>query len=89
MNPIAYFLKLLAIIFGTLFALRFLFVLVNRLPGVVLALSLIAIMVFSFAYYKGGFRAIGIHSRKASAILVIASILLLIISTGILMNIDN
>lgn len=87
MNPIAYFLKLLAIIFGTLFALRILFVLVNRLPGVVLALSLVAIMIFSIAYYKGGFDAIGIRSRKASAIAIIAAILLLIISTGILVNI--
>lgn len=87
MNPVAYFLKLIFIIFGTLFALRILFILVNRQPGVVVALSLIAIMIFSIAYYKGGLRAIGIRSRKASAIAIVAAILLLIISTGILMNI--
>ena len=87
MNPIAYFLKLLAIAFGTLFALRILFVLVNRLPGVVLALSIVAIMFFSIAYYRGGFHSIGIRSRKASAIAIITAILLLIISAGILVNI--
>ncbi|MEX2416290.1 MAG: hypothetical protein WD424_09100 [Paenibacillaceae bacterium] len=87
MNPVAYFLKLIVIIFGTLFALRILFILVNRVPGVVVALSLIAIMSFSIAYYKGGFRAIGIRSRKASVIAIIAATLLFIISTGILMNI--
>jgi|GEM_PF-1856521 uncharacterized membrane protein len=87
MNPVAFFLRLIFIIFGTLFALRILFVLVNRLPGVVVALSLIAIMIFGMAYYKGGFHAIGIRSRKASAIAIIAATLLFIISTGILLNI--
>jgi hypothetical protein len=88
MKSVVFFLKLIVIIFGTLFALRILFILVNRQPGVVVALSLIAIMIFSIAYYKGGFRAIGIRSRKTSAIAIIAAILLFMISTGILMNID-
>jgi hypothetical protein len=87
MKPVVFFLRLFLIIIATLFSLRILFVLVNRLPGVVVALSIIAIMIFSLAYYKGGFQAIGIHSRKASAIAIIAAVILLIISTAILFNI--
>lgn len=87
MKSVLFFLKLLLIIFITLFAMRILIVLVNRLPGVVVALSLIAIMIFSIAYFKGGFRAIGLRSRKASGIAIIIAALLFIISTGILMNI--
>ncbi|MEX1031287.1 MAG: hypothetical protein WDZ91_14770 [Paenibacillaceae bacterium] len=87
MKSVLFFIKLILIIFVTLFALRILFILVNRQPGIVVALSIIAIMIFSLVYYKGGFRAIGLRSRKASGIAIIAATLILIISTGILMNI--
>lgn len=87
MKSVLFFIKLILIIFVTLFALRILFILVNRQPGIVVALSIIAIMIFSLVYYKGGFRAIGLRSRKASRIAIIAATLILIISTGILMNI--
>jgi hypothetical protein len=88
MKSLFYFIKLIFIIFITLFAARIIFVLVNRVPGVVVALSLIAIMVFSVAYYKGGFRAIGIQSRKGSAIAIIAAAIIFIISTIILINVQ-
>lgn len=87
-NPITYFFRLLLIIFATLVSLRILFVLVARLPGVVLALSIIAIGVFTVVYRKGGWHAIGIRSRKASLLVIIASFILLVVSAAILINVN-
>lgn len=87
-NPITYFFKLLLLILATLFSLRILFVLVNRLPGVVLAISLIALALCAFAYRRGGWHAIGLRSRKAAMLAMIACLILTIVSTGILLNIN-
>ena len=87
MHPVLFFIRLFAIIIATLFSLRILFVLVQRVPGVVVALSIIAIAVFGVAFYRGGLQSIGIRSRKASALAIIAATILLIISTAILINI--
>lgn len=87
-NPVTYFFKLLLIILGTLFSLRILFVLVNRLPGVVLALSLIALALCVLAYRKGGWHAIGLRSRKAALLAMLASFILTVVSTAILLNVN-
>ncbi len=87
MQTVQYFVRLIALIIGTLIGLRVLFVMVNRIPGVVVALSIIAIIVFVTAYIKGGWQAIGVRSKKASAIATILSVILLIISSAILINV--
>ncbi len=87
MQTVQYFVKLIALIIGTLIGLRVLFVMINRVPGVVVALSIIAIILFVIAYIKGGWHAIGIRSKKASIIATIFSVILLIVSVVILVNV--
>lgn len=85
-KEITFFLRLLALIFAALLALRILYVMVQRVPGVVVALCIIALMVLGVAYYKRGLHSIGIHSRKSAALAMIATAILLVISTAILIN---
>lgn len=87
LQPIWFFVRLFALIFATLISLRILFVLVQRLPGVVVALSAISLLMFAIAYYRGGWKAIGIRTRKSSAIAAIVSAILLVISTVILLKV--
>lgn len=87
MQTVFYFVRLFALIIATLISLRILFVLIHRLPGVVVALSAISLLLFSVVLYKGGWQAIGIRTRKSSALAVIVSAVLLIVSTAILLNV--
>lgn len=54
-----------------------------RSPGVIVALSILAIGMLSVALYKGSFSAVGLHSRKAIRWAIIVSIILLILSSMI------
>src|SRR5690606_9985737 len=83
MQTIRYIGKLIALIVGTLIGLRVLVIMINRVPGVIVGLSIIAIILFITAYIKGGWQAIGIRSKKASVIATIISVILLIVSTVI------
>lgn len=56
-----------------------------RFPGVILALSTIAIGVFAVALYKGSFSAVGLHTTKSIKIAGAISIVLLIISLAIIL----
>lgn len=87
MKTIYFFIRLVAIIIATLISARILIIMTNRLPGVVVALSAISLLVFGIAWSRGGIQSLGIRSRKASAYLTIASVILLAISTFILLRI--
>lgn len=87
MQAVTFLVRLVALVIATLISLRVLFVMIQRVPGVVVAISAVAIIVFSISYWRGGMRSIGIKSRKASALAGILSIILLIISTIILINV--
>jgi hypothetical protein len=87
-QSINYFIKLIALIIGTLIGLRILSLMIFRVPGVIVALSIISIILFSIIYRKGGWDAIGIRSRKAPAIITILSVILLILSTAILIYVN-
>jgi hypothetical protein len=67
-----------------LISLRFTVLLLQRLPGLIVAFSLIALAVLSFAFYKGSFRAVGLHTRQSITAAMIVSSALLILSTAIL-----
>lgn len=88
MNTFQYLLKVIAIAAATLFSLIILFRLVHRVPGLIVGLSAVSLLLFSIAFYRGGLHAIGIRSRKVAALAMIASIILLILSTAILLNIN-
>jgi hypothetical protein len=76
--------RLLLTIVVMLISLRVVFLLFQRLPGLIVALSLIALATLSVALYKGSFKAIGLHNRHSITIAMIISGLLLILSTAIL-----
>ena len=76
--------RTLAIVLLILIVARFSSILLVRIPGVFVSLSVIAIGIFSFALYKGSFRAIRLHTKTSVAWALIASIALFIISTAIL-----
>lgn len=52
-------------------------------PGIIIALSIIAIGVLSVALYKGSFSAVGLHTRKSIRWAITVSVILLILSTAI------
>jgi len=87
MQALWFFVRLFALIIATLFALRILFVLVQRLPGVVVALSAISLLMYGIAFRRGGWQAIGVRTRKSSAIAALASFVLLVVSTVILLKV--
>jgi hypothetical protein len=86
MHPILFFIRLFALVVATLLALRVLTVLVIRAPGFVVALSVIALLLLGIAYTKGGWSSVGLRSRKATALAIIATVILLIVSIAILIN---
>lgn len=88
MNTFQYLLKVVAVAAVTLISLIILFRLVHRVPGLVVGMSAVSLLLFGIAFYRGGLQAIGIRSRKVAAIAMIASIILLILSTAILLNIN-
>lgn len=55
-----------------------------RAPGIIIALSILAIGVLSVAFYKGSFSAVGLHTRKSIRFAIIVSVVLLILSSMIL-----
>lgn len=88
MKPALFFIRLIAVIAAAIIALRVLIVMITRQPGVVVALSVIAFLLFSVAYKRGGIHAIGLRSSKISAVSAIASIILFIVSVMILLNVE-
>lgn len=88
MKPVLFFAKLIALVIATIISLIILFRLLHRLPGLIVGLSAVSLLLFGIAYYRGGIEAIGIRSRKAAALAMIASVILLILSTAILLNIN-
>lgn len=56
-----------------------------RFPGVIVALSAIAIGVFSVALYKGSFSAVGLHTPRSIKMAGAISIVLFIISIAIIL----
>lgn len=58
--------------------------LLTKIPGVFVSLSVIAMGIFSFALYKGSFHAVGLHTKKSVTWALIASSVLFLISTAIL-----
>ena len=89
MNTLQLILKTLLIIVATVFGLRIFTILLQRMPGLFVSLSAIAIGVFLYALYKGGFRAIGLKSRKAVSFALGASIALFLISGAIFLFVDR
>lgn len=87
LNPIQFFLRLFGYILGTLFSLVILIRLVTKLPGLVVGISAVLLLLFGIAFVRGGLAAIGIRSRKAAALASIASVILLVISIVILVNV--
>lgn len=88
MKPVQFLARLVFLILVTLLAVIILIRVVQRLPGIIVALSAIALLLFGIAYFRGGLAAIGIHSRKAAALAILASAILLILSTAILINVQ-
>jgi hypothetical protein len=86
-NPILFFVRLFGYILGTLLGLIILMRLVIRLPGFVVGLSAALLVLFGFAWARGGLSAVGIRSRKAAALASIASTILMIVSIAILLNV--
>lgn len=80
--------KTLVIVLITLIALRFFTVLLQRAPGIFVALSVIASAILSVALYKGSFSAIGLHTKKSIIVALLGSIVLFIISTVILIFVE-
>lgn len=76
--------RTLMLILITLVGLRIFTLLLQRMPGVIVGLSVIAIISFSYALYKGSFNAIGLHTKKSVVIALIVSTVLFIVSTAIL-----
>ncbi len=74
----------LVIIFASLFTVRILVLVLNRAPGFIVALSLIALSILAIAFYKGSFNAVGLRTKKSIIYAMIAFFVLLIISTAIL-----
>jgi len=87
MNPVLFFVRLFGYILGTLLALIILIRLVIRQPGLVVGLSAASLVLFGVAFTRGGLAAIGLRSRKAAALASIASVVLLIVSVAILVNV--
>ena len=84
MQIIRIFIRLFLFVVVTLIGLRIIVLLLQRLPGLIVALSLLALFVLSFAWRKGSFRAVGLHSRHSITIALIVSGVLFILSTSIL-----
>lgn len=76
--------KTLFIVIVSIIAGRIGLIILHRIPGVIVALSLISIGIFSVAFYKGSFSAVGLHTKKSIKISLIVSIILLILSSLIL-----
>jgi hypothetical protein len=76
--------KTLLIVIVSIIVGRIFLLILHRVPGVIVALSTISIGVFSVAFYKGSFSAVGLHTKKSIKISLIISIILFILSTAIL-----
>lgn len=89
MNTIQLILKTLIIIVATVFGLRFFTILVQRVPGLFVSLSAIAIGILLVALYKGSFKAIGLKNRKAIALAITGSAIVFIVSGVVFLFVDR
>lgn len=89
MNYINLALKTLLIIIATLIGLRITFIFIQRIPGVTISLSVIALGILSVALYKGSFEAIGLKNRQSILYAMIGAAVLFFISLSILMFVDR
>lgn len=76
--------KTLFIVIVSIIVARIGIVILQRIPGVIVALSVISIGIFSVAFYKGSFSAVGLHTKKSIKISLTVSIILFVLSTAIL-----
>ena len=88
MQTLQLLVRLIVIIVATLFSVTLLIRLVYRLPGVVVALSIIALLLFGIAFIKGSPSILGIRSRKVAVLAMVFMFILLILSTVILFNVN-
>lgn len=89
LNYLRLALQSLMIIIATLIGLRIIFILIQRLPGVVVSLSVIALCILGVAWYKGSFSAIGLNNRKSIMYTMIGTSLLFFVSLSILLFVER
>jgi len=89
MNYILLVVRTLIIIVATLIGLRVFTMVLQRIPGLFVSLSVIAIGVLLFALYKGSFHAIGLKNRKSILWAIGGCILLFFISGIVLLYVNN
>lgn len=88
MNYVFLAIRTLIIVVITLIVLRVFTLLVNRVPGLFVSLSVIAIGILSVALYKGSFRAVGLKNRRAILWAIGGSVVVFFVSGIVLLFVD-
>ena len=88
MNYVLLALRTLIIIVVTLIGLRIFTILLQRVPGLFVSLSVIAIGILLVALQKGSFRAIGLKNRKSIVWAMGGCLLLFFVSGTVLLFVN-
>lgn len=89
MNTIQWLLRIVILAAVTIIGLRIFVVLLQRVPGLFVSLSAIAMGILVYALYKGSFRAVGLRDRRAVLWTMAACLVLFLISGSVLLFADR
>lgn len=89
MNTLRIIIRTLVITIITLFGLRIFTILLQRVPGVFVSLSILSLAILIIAFIRGNFRAVGLKNRRAILWAIGASFILFIVSGTIFLFVDR
>ncbi len=76
--------RLILTIIAVLITLRIMILLLQRVPGLIVALSLVALIILGSALYRGRLRATDLHNKQALVWALACAAVLFVLSTSIL-----